>query len=288
MYNYAINHKTYELTENELTDRLTHLVGITKSSHWIGRDLKVCPSSVVGRFLWIIAKYFVCLRQIFYGVDLEESKSILQQLKPQLQQKNAQDLFNQAVSNFNTIAPRHQVEFLEEKQVDMQPEPEQVVAQPEPVKQEPIQPVKKLEAKIEISKNGYEVNAKIFDAISNREVGKIEGTLSQSTILGPCFHIISIGLKDPNDIGKGYGTSAFRQYLNHLQTSNDPQLKQVTHYQLVTHTLRPEPVACFKKLGFKIIEPKDHVLWENVTPMVADICVMMVKKRDADKASAGE
>lgn len=291
MYNYTISQKSYQLTQDELTERLTHLTHTTKTSHWVGRDLKVYPSSFIGRFLWIIAKHFACMRHYFYSIDLEESKSILQQLKPQLQQENAKNLFTQAVSNFNSIAPRHQVQLFEEleEQVDLQPQPE--LAKPKPIQQEQIQVVQEPEkkpafsTKIEITKNGYEVNAKIFDATSNKEIGLIEGELSPTKRFGMCFHISNIKLKDANEIGKGYGSSALRQYLTYLQTSDDPQLKQVTYYHLLTHQLRPEPVRCFTKVGFEKVDPKDYGLWKDIVPYHANTAIMMVKKRDADKAT---
>lgn len=291
MYNYIIHQKSYQLTQDELTKRLTHLTHTTKANHWIGRDLKVYSSSFIGRFLWIIVKHFACMRQIFYGVDLEESKSILQQLKPQLQQKTVQDLFNQAVLNFNTIAPRHQVGLLEEKQVNVQPEPKLV--EPEPIQQELIHliptPDKKtaISAKVDITQKGYNVDAKIFDGALNKHIGHIEGAITYKNMPQPgyYFHINTIGMKEGgiDYIGKGYGTLAFRQYMDYLMTSDNPLLKQVKSYTLVTHRLAPQPVKLFKRAGFEeILEGhKDYECWMNTYSVSRDPkVVMMVKKRE--------
>lgn len=220
------------------------------------------------------------MRSFFYQVDLEESKSILQQLKPQLQLKDLQQIFNQAIANFNTIAPRHHVELLEE----------QDNVQPDPIQEKKVESVQVPEKKpvvstrIDITTKDLEVDAKIFDATSNKEIGHIQGFAIYIQEFGMCFHILSIGLKDANEIGKGYGSSALRQYLNYLQTSNDPHLQKVKYYHLVTHTLRPEPVGCFTKVGFEKVKPEDYALWKGITPYVADIAVMMVKKREVEKS----
>lgn len=317
MYNYTINQKTYQLTQDELTERLTHLSQTTKVSHWIGHDLEVYPSSLIGRFLWIIAKHFTCMRQIFYGIDLEESKSILQQLRPQLQQKDVQTVFNQAVLNFNAIAPRHQVDLLEEKQIDVQPEPKlgesepiqqknvfnqvelleekQVAVQPEHI--QPLQPPEKkliANVRIEVTQVNYSVNAKIFDADLNKHIGHIEGVIGyrNKPQAGYFFHLNTIGMKEGgyddkghgNYIGKGYGTAAFRQFMDGLLTSEDPLLKQVKYYTLVTHRLAPQPVKLFKRAGFEeiLVGYPDYDAWLNLYAVNRDTSrvVMMIKQRE--------
>lgn len=50
-YSYTVNQKTYQLTQDELTDRLMNLTHPKKTTHWIGRDLSIYHSSVIGRFL---------------------------------------------------------------------------------------------------------------------------------------------------------------------------------------------------------------------------------------------
>ena len=66
----------------------------------------------MGRIIWSVAKHFNFLRNIFYKIDLNKSKNILEQLQPQLiSSSNTQliDLYKKAVSSFNLIAPKHAV-----------------------------------------------------------------------------------------------------------------------------------------------------------------------------------
>lgn len=99
-------------SEEKLEKKLDGLFKAEKKSTWIHRNLKTVKSGFFGRIFWGFAKHFDWMRRRFYDIDLERSKTVLQQLQPQVAKgSNAhlKELFNQAVANFNSIAPHHWV-----------------------------------------------------------------------------------------------------------------------------------------------------------------------------------
>lgn len=100
-----------------ISKRLDALTRAEKSQAWIRSDLELTPSTFLGRMVWKVTKYIPFARSLFYGVDLEASKSNLLAIRSTISKlpQNAQlvDLFNRAVRTFNSIAPNHLVESLQ-------------------------------------------------------------------------------------------------------------------------------------------------------------------------------
>ena len=65
----------------QLISTLTQLTSAQKSRDWIRADLTLSKSSKLGRIFWCAIKHFNCLREFFYGVNLEKSKERLHALR---------------------------------------------------------------------------------------------------------------------------------------------------------------------------------------------------------------
>lgn len=113
-FNINTNNKTTVSWDTlKLKQRLTNLKNAKKDVVWIRTDLRTKRSSGFSRLFWqVIGKHFNWIRKAFYKIDLENTKGILNELKGQVKQVNDQtltQLFNEAVLNFNTVAPNHSV-----------------------------------------------------------------------------------------------------------------------------------------------------------------------------------
>lgn len=129
-----INGNSY--TYNQIQSRLENIGKITgKKDAWIQEDLSVASSSPIARFFWtFLIKHSDWARQFFYGVNLDKSKRMFVAIGSELgHHPNLVPLFNQAVRQFNTIAPRHIVnEFV--------PAPKPLAPKQEVAKKEPEKP----------------------------------------------------------------------------------------------------------------------------------------------------
>ncbi len=99
-------------SQDFLEKKLDALQKASKKRAWIREDLSTSKSTLIGRIFWSIAKSFNWTRRLFYHVDLDNSKKILENLEPQirkLQNAQLQTLFDKAILNFNSIAPKHAV-----------------------------------------------------------------------------------------------------------------------------------------------------------------------------------
>ncbi|MFQ5730215.1 MAG: hypothetical protein ACE5GN_07630, partial [Waddliaceae bacterium] len=109
----------------DVENKLRQLSQVDKKHYWIRKDLSVRKSGRIGRLFWtVIAKRVKWMRRLFYGVDLERSKSILKQLKPQIKTSSNQTistLFRKATQQFNAISPKHKVDLDETPQGDGSP-----------------------------------------------------------------------------------------------------------------------------------------------------------------------
>lgn len=102
-------------------NQFEQLLEINKNPGWITSDLKVVPSSALGRLFWIVARHFECLQKLFYGLNLRETKEALNAIRVNIQKINPTyksydrvfNLFNKAVQRFNELAPKKlQMEFI--------------------------------------------------------------------------------------------------------------------------------------------------------------------------------
>ncbi|MFI5344062.1 MAG: hypothetical protein ACHQUC_07570, partial [Chlamydiales bacterium] len=116
---YAIQHP-YEPQKFEpeslskspvIIDKLTKIGQIQdKNVMWICSDLSTTESSPITRFIWtFFVKYFVWLRERFFGVNLDRSKEFLSRIGSLTDKQDVRlvNLYNLAVQKFNSIAPRH-------------------------------------------------------------------------------------------------------------------------------------------------------------------------------------
>lgn len=111
-FSVQLGNKTLNWNEDQVRQKLEGLSNLhNKKCGWIHSDLSTSNSWCITRVFWtLIAKHFNCLRSCFYNVDLDKSKAILEQLKPQVESNPAMTrLFNQAVDKFETIAPKHKI-----------------------------------------------------------------------------------------------------------------------------------------------------------------------------------
>ncbi len=109
-FTVKLNNSTISWNEAEVQQKLERIGHADKKVGWITEYLNVESSSKIGRIFWTyVGKYFQFLRHFFYGVDLEKSKSILTQLRPQISDP-LRDVFDRALAKFETIAPRHRLE----------------------------------------------------------------------------------------------------------------------------------------------------------------------------------
>lgn len=101
--------------EETIIKKLEGIKAAKKQKQWIRSDLSIKNSNWLTRLLWkIVGKR---LFRKMYHVDLENSKSILQQIQvhlPDTQSATISSLFKEAVLNFNKIAPRHKIKLISE------------------------------------------------------------------------------------------------------------------------------------------------------------------------------
>jgi hypothetical protein len=103
-------HKYANWTKHEVEQVLWNIGSAAKNSNWIESDLTVSKSNWFSRMMWCVAKHFDWMRKAFYNVDLENSRSILEQLRVKIithNDKVLMGIFNNAVANFSYIAPNH-------------------------------------------------------------------------------------------------------------------------------------------------------------------------------------
>jgi len=108
----SINNKEFTWSEEAVKSKLQKIGKLNgKRVAWIQSDLSVKKSNWLTRVIWsVVAKHFSWMRKHFYGVDLNQSRSLLVQLGNQIQNNpNIKDLYHQAVGKFNQIAPGHKV-----------------------------------------------------------------------------------------------------------------------------------------------------------------------------------
>ncbi|MDR3624413.1 MAG: hypothetical protein P4L16_04650 [Chlamydiales bacterium] len=99
---------------------LDAIKNVDKTKQWVCYDLRAQNSSLFGRILYVILRWIPRVKSFFYSVNLDSSKNCLNELKVkvnQLQDRELQKLFNEAVGNFNTIAPRHQADLILENEM---------------------------------------------------------------------------------------------------------------------------------------------------------------------------
>ena len=86
---------TYDDTEHScsqpnLQARLVDLAFTNKTVEWVCADLSTNKPSLFGRIFWTrLGKHLDCIRRWIYNVNLEKSRGILLQLKPQIEAKNS-------------------------------------------------------------------------------------------------------------------------------------------------------------------------------------------------------
>ena len=111
-FNVAINGKQHVWSEETVKSKLQKIGALNgKKVAWIQSDLGIEKSTWLTRVIWsVVAKHFSWMRKNFFGVDLQQSRSLLEQIGNQIQDNpNIKDLYQQAVDEFNQIAPRHKL-----------------------------------------------------------------------------------------------------------------------------------------------------------------------------------
>ncbi|MDR3624412.1 MAG: hypothetical protein P4L16_04645 [Chlamydiales bacterium] len=99
---------------------LDAIKNVDKTKQWVCYDLLPQDSSLFGRILYVILRWIPGVKSFFYSIDLDASKNRLNELKAkvnQLQDRKLEQLFNEAVGNFNAIAPRHQADSIFESEM---------------------------------------------------------------------------------------------------------------------------------------------------------------------------
>lgn len=113
MFNIQFGKEEFKWSQEVVQQKLEAIGQLKdKKVAWIQSNLSTSKSSAISRFIWtLFAKYFNCLRERLYGVNLEKSKSLLQQIGDKLDKNNEPliTVFNSAVEKFNQIAPHHTV-----------------------------------------------------------------------------------------------------------------------------------------------------------------------------------
>lgn len=113
MFNIQIGMDKLGWSKQDVEKKLEALGQLAgKEVSWIRSDLSTVNSSSISRWIWtFVAKHFTWLRERIYGVNLEKSKSALQQIGEQISKDDADfiKLYNLAIEKFNAIAPRHNI-----------------------------------------------------------------------------------------------------------------------------------------------------------------------------------
>lgn len=109
MPNFIINPSSGASWDQEKTlQRLQGVADAAKNS-WVQEDLNTVNSSFIGRLFWPIAKHFEWMQHTFYHIDFNQSKAILEQLKPQIASSGNLVLkitYDKAIERFNSISPK--------------------------------------------------------------------------------------------------------------------------------------------------------------------------------------
>ncbi len=106
--NYKDSH--YQWSEQLVEKKLKAIGNLEgKKTAWICKDLELKASHGLARLIWtVVAKFFHWMRERFYGVDLEMSRSLLAQIGVQVQGDGKfSKLYLTALETFSQIAPRH-------------------------------------------------------------------------------------------------------------------------------------------------------------------------------------
>jgi len=110
IYKLSYNKENFQWPEKEVTKKLEHIGALKdKKVAWIHLDLSTSKSNWLSRLIWtVVAKYFSWMRKSLYGVDLKQSRSLLKQIRHQIDSNSKLlELYKSAISKFNTIAPHH-------------------------------------------------------------------------------------------------------------------------------------------------------------------------------------
>lgn len=108
-----INEISYPREEiKQRLEKLGNLEG--RSAAWVCADLSIIPSTWLGRCLWrLIAQYAQNLLSFFYSVDLEKSRTCLEQIKKAIAHDfELTQLHRKAVRRFNQLFPKHHLNWL--------------------------------------------------------------------------------------------------------------------------------------------------------------------------------
>lgn len=147
---------TYGWSQSVVEEKLEAISLIeNKKTSWIRSELDTKKSSLLSRIIWtFLAKHFNCLRERFYGVNLDKSESMLLQIGKQIDKNNSKlvKTYNLAIEKFNSIAPHHVVPTitpapLKKSLSNIPPEVVKLIATPKVVlPPKPTQPVSTDEA----------------------------------------------------------------------------------------------------------------------------------------------
>lgn len=97
----------------ELEQMLSKVAAWDSKTQWMKWDLSVEPASWITQLFWKIFSGSSFLRSLFFGVDLEKSRLILNQLRQQVEASGDAGLcklLHRAVRNFNETATRHRAD----------------------------------------------------------------------------------------------------------------------------------------------------------------------------------
>jgi len=85
-FNITINNTEFIWPEEAVKSKLQKIGNLKgKKVAWIQSDLSVKKSNWLTRVIWsVVAKHFTWMRKHFYGVDLNQSRSLLEQIGKQL------------------------------------------------------------------------------------------------------------------------------------------------------------------------------------------------------------
>lgn len=117
------------LHKEELEKKLSKIANLKdKSGGWVTKTLDVHESGPIKQIVWTLLTYLPSIRKYLYDIDLKQSYDILQQLKPQIQDKELESLFNDAVIKINTISKKYSIEKImqENKKVELKKQEEEV------------------------------------------------------------------------------------------------------------------------------------------------------------------
>lgn len=117
MFNIQTETEKFTWSKLEVENKLMAIGQIKdKKVAWIRSDLSTEESNVITRWIWtFIAKHLSSLlRELLFRVNLEKSKSLLQQIGEKLDKTDTPliTLYNTAAASFNAIAPHHAISMI--------------------------------------------------------------------------------------------------------------------------------------------------------------------------------